>query len=92
MAGYILFCYVLNKRYEGYTGFQTAIYPGCVNVKQADLLEAFKGDRNALALAMQDSLVPFNLIVSDDTAPIIATYLMNHNYKIKLPCAPPGTK
>lgn len=92
MSAYILLAYTLNKRYEGFTGFRTAIYPGCTNLTQADLLEAFSGDVSELMNAMQNSLVPFNIVVNDENAPLIGTYLMNHNYKLKLPCAPPGTK
>lgn len=91
MGAFIAFTYFFNKRYEGYTGFKTAIYPGCTNTTQADLLDSFGGNRDKLAEAMQDSLVPFNIIISDESAPLIATYLMNHGYKLKFPCAPPGS-
>ena len=92
MAAYVTLLYFLGKRYEGFTGFETAIYPGCTNLTVADLLDAFQGSRESLTQAMQTSLVPFNIIISDDTAPLIGTYLMNNNYKLKTPCAPPGTQ
>ncbi len=91
MGAFTLFMYFLNKRYEGFTGFKTAIYPGCTNMTVSDLLDGFNGSTEALVEAMQASLVPYNIIVNDDSAPLIATYLMNNNYKLKLPCAPPGS-
>lgn len=92
MTAYLVFIYFFNKRYEGFTGFKTAIYPGCTNMTVTDLLESFDGSQENLVQAMQASLVPFNIVVNDDSAPLIATYLMNNNHKLKMPCAPPGSK
>ncbi|KAI8819847.1 uncharacterized protein EV422DRAFT_507040 [Fimicolochytrium jonesii] len=76
---------------EGFEGPKTAIYPGCMNLKVADLLSSFNNSQEDLMQAMQISNVPFLIHISDDTAPLIGTYLMNKGYKIVMPCAPPGS-
>lgn len=92
ISAYIVFMHYLNRRYEAFTGFKTAIYPGCTNMTEADLLDSFSGSKESLVQAMEASLVPFNVIINDDSAPLIATYLMNNNYKLKSPCSPPGSE
>lgn len=98
VSAYIIFMHILTRRLESFDGMKTAIYPGCMSITTDDLIDAFAkgGDREtgkvALAEAMQQSVVPFSVVINDENAPLIATYLMNNNYKIKTPCAPPGTQ
>lgn len=57
-------------------------HPECVDIKIANLLEKFDGDEAKLKQAMDESSVPYNLSLSDENAPEIATYLIN-NPRIK---------
>lgn len=77
--------------FETFEGPQTAIYPGCMNIKLFDLLESFKNDKEALMNAMLVSRVPQDVKLIDYYAPLIATYLLNHGFILKSPaCQPPG--
>lgn len=63
---------------EHFEGPKTAIIPGCLDLKVYDLLAAYNGDKDALVEDMIRSRVPAQIRVDDDTAPLIATYLINH--------------
>jgi len=91
----VIFIVVLNLAsgkgtFERFEGPQTAILPGCMNIKVYDLLESFNNDKGALLQAMLASRVPGNVKVTDDAAPLIATYLVNKGFTLKSPCSPPG--
>lgn len=79
-----------NRILEQFQGPKTMIYPGCMNITVFDLLESFGNDKAGLLSAMNNVRVPSDLELSDDTAPLIGTYLMSFGYKIKAPCEPAG--
>jgi hypothetical protein len=70
-------------------GPQSAVYPGCLNIKASDLLESFDGNNDELLNAMIISRVPYDVKVDDMHAPIIATHLLNHGFALKSPCSFP---
>ena len=74
---------------ESFEGPSNAIYPGCMNITVSDLLESFKGEKEQLLNAMVISRVPYDVKIDDLNAPIIATYLLNHGFALKSPCAFP---
>ncbi len=74
---------------ESFEGPKTAIYPGCSSLNLYDLLESFNNDKDSLLNAMRVSRVPGNVTLSDDYAPLIATYLLNHGFTLKNPCKMP---
>jgi hypothetical protein len=81
---------LINKnQMEKFEGPKSAIYPGCMNIKTSDLLESFENDKEQLLNAMIISRVPYNVKIDDLNAPIIATYLLNHGFALKSPCAFP---
>jgi hypothetical protein len=91
----VVFIAVLNlasgkPMFERFTGPRTAIYPGCTNFTVFDLLESFKNDKGALLNAMLASRVPGDVKLTDEYAPLIATYLLNRGFHLKSPCTPPG--
>lgn len=63
--------------------------PGCVNVMVSDLMKLFNGDQSKLKQAMINSGVPYNVSLTDDNSPLIATYLVNHGYEVGDMCAAP---
>jgi hypothetical protein len=64
----------------------TDSFPGCNNVTSKDLLDLFEGNYEKLATAMFQSGVPLNVALTDENAPEIATYLINHNIKVNDSC------
>ena len=68
------------------------IYPGtnshasCANIQVKDLMDAFDGDETELKRAMDSSSVPYNLHLTDENAPEIATYLLNAGIKVGETC------
>jgi len=65
------------------------VYPGCVDIKVTDLLALFDGDRGKLATTMQTIGVPEDTYITDENAPIIATYLINFGHNVTNECAVP---
>jgi hypothetical protein len=53
-------------------------YPGCTNVTVADLLLLYNNDRNELKKAMYTYGVPLNIVLNDESAPLIASYIISH--------------
>ena len=81
---------LINKnQMENFEGPKSAIYPGCTNMKAADLLESFDNNKEQLLNAMIISRVPYNVVIDDYHAPLIATYLLNHGFALKSPCSFP---
>ena len=79
-----------RDRIESFEGPQTAVIPGCLNYTVYDLVESFNNDTDALFQAMVFAKVPGSLQLTDDTAGLIATYLINAGYKLKQGnCGPP---
>jgi len=78
------------RTFERFEGPKTAILPTCLNYTVFDLLESFQNDKNALLQACLVSRVPSNVKVTDEFAPLIATYLINYGFKLKAPCGPPA--
>jgi hypothetical protein len=74
---------------RSYEGMGSAIYPGCLNMTVADLLESFGNDKEQLLNAMMVSRVPGDVIVNDYYAPLIGTYLINYGFGLKSPCSFP---
>lgn len=65
----------------------TSIYPGCLNLTVADLVESFGGKQTDLIRAMKMSKIPDDVELTEYYAPIIGTYLIYSGYNIKQPCA-----
>jgi hypothetical protein len=65
------------------------VYPGCQNAKVADLLALYNGDMTALKNGMYELSVPLNIALTDENAPLIATYFINHGKKISESCRQP---
>lgn len=88
---FIVLMNIANKKglFEKFEGPETSVYPGCINLKVADLLESFDNNQDDLLNAMLLSRIPGDVKLNDYYAPIIGTYLMGYGYKIKAPCAPP---
>lgn len=63
------------------------LFPGCMKVKVSDLLTLFKGDNNKLKQVMYESGVPLSIELNDTNAGLIATYLINKNYKVTTDCS-----
>lgn len=55
------------------------IIPGCTNVTVKDLLKLYGGNMDILKQKMYNSGVPLDLPLNDLNAPLISTYLINHN-------------
>lgn len=66
-----------------------SVMPQCANVKASDLLALFNGDVNKLKKAMSELGVPLNVSISDQNAPLIASYLVNHGQQITQDCRSP---
>lgn len=62
------------------------IHPGCSDMKVQDLMNYFNGDQQALLVAMNNASCPYNIVLTDENAPIIATYLINNNHNISQKC------
>jgi hypothetical protein len=75
--------------FERFEGPQSSIMPSCYNYTVFDLLESFKNDKSALLNAMMIARLPGDLKITDDNAPLIATYLVNKGFALKAPCGPP---
>lgn len=91
-VAFIAIINVANNKgpFETFEGPQTAVYPGCMNLTQYDLLASFKNDKEALMTAMQQSRVPGDVKLNDEYAPLIGTYLLSRGFVLKSPCTPPG--
>jgi len=75
---------------EKFDGPQTAVIPGCLNYTVYDLVESFDNDTDALFRAMNFAKVPGSVQLTDDTAGLVATYLINAGHKLKQGnCGPP---
>lgn len=92
---------------------KSVVYPGCVDIKLQDLLDAFKQDKLALQnsirhvyhrLIQEDkstdehqrllkfarmSGLPYNVDLSDENAPFIATLLLYYGFEFGDSCKPP---
>jgi hypothetical protein len=81
---------LINKnQMENFEGPKSGIYPGCLNIKAADILESFDNNKEQLLNAMMISRIPYNVTIDDHHAPLIATYLLNHGFALKSPCSFP---
>jgi len=65
------------------------VYAGCVDIKVADLLALFDGDKGKLVTTMQTIGVPEDVYITDTNAPLIATYLINFGHNVTNECAVP---
>lgn len=70
---------------------QPDIYPGCVNIKVADLVKVFNNDEQKLKACMEQVGVPSNIELSDYNAPLIATYLYSVGYTFSDTCKVPSS-
>jgi hypothetical protein len=68
---------------------QTNILPGCLSIKMTDLLRAFNEDPDALQKALIKVGTPYNLPLTDENAPLLATHLINFGYKLSDSCLLP---
>ena len=68
----------------------TVVVPGCMTVTMYDLISYFKNDKKALVTALVNAGTPSNLTLTDETAPLLATYLVNDGHKITATCGPPS--
>lgn len=66
------------------------ILPGCLNIKFDDLLKIFDGDLPSLKQTLVHIGVPFNLPLTDENAPLLATHLINYGYKLSDSCKLPS--
>lgn len=66
-----------------------SVYPNCSNVTVKELVSLFDNDIEKLKKTMYKIGIPTNITLNDYNAPLIATYLMNFNYKINKNCAAP---
>jgi len=81
----------VNKyKIEKFEGPKSAIYPGCLNITVADLLESFNDNKEELLHAMTVSRIPFDVKIDDSSAPLIGTYLLNYGFALKSPCRFPS--
>ena len=64
----------------------TNISPDCFGVTMQDILNVFGGNQEAMYQAMRNAVVPYNVPVTDEFAPLIATYLINKGYDLGLVC------
>jgi hypothetical protein len=90
--GIVLFFVLLSKFTENFDliNLTPNITPGCANVTVKDLLALFNGDLLTLKRTMYETGVPLDLELTDLNAPKIATYLINHNYKVTSTCQSPN--
>jgi hypothetical protein len=80
--------------FEMFTGdyAKTAVYPGCLTVSLADILESFGNDKGKMVSALIRANVPPNIQINDSNSPLLATFLVNaHEMKITDSCGPPLT-
>lgn len=68
---------------------ESNVHPGCSKVTVEDLVKIFDNDKELLAKAMYACGVPLNLTLIDANAPLIATYLINSDYKVNETCQAP---
>jgi len=87
----IVVMYLIYKRRENFDLIKESPsdYPGCSDVTAKDLLDLFKGDENKMKRTMYEAGVPLNIQLTDDNAPRIATYLMNHKIQVSASCRAP---
>jgi len=65
------------------------VYPGCVDIKVSDLLALFDGDEAKLKTTLETIGVPYDKYLTDENAPLIATYLVNFGHNVTQECAVP---
>lgn len=68
------------------------VVPGCETTNVKDLLALFGGDAEKLGRAMYTIGVPLNTELTDETAPVIASYFVNYSKKVTDTCHPPTGK
>jgi hypothetical protein len=68
------------------------ILAGCMDMKMDDILASFEGDEESMKTAIVNVGVPFNVTLTDENAPAIATHLINFGYKMSGDCVLPPTK
>lgn len=64
----------------------TNIHTDCFDVKMQDILNVFGGDEQKMHMAMRNAVVPYNVPLTDEFAPLIATYLINKGYDMGMAC------
>ena len=69
--------------------FTPDVFPACKDVKVSDILANYKGDMSALKARLFSAGVPLNLALTDENAPLIATYLVNQGEMVIGRCGPP---
>ena len=65
------------------------IYQGCKNIKAADVRKMFNDDDESMNKILYEIGVPTNVTLTDDSAPLVATYLINNRRNVSDTCAPP---
>lgn len=80
--------YLLAEKFELVTP-ESNVHPGCAKVTIEDLIKIFDNDKELLSKAMYACGVPLNLELTDYNAPLIATYLINSDYKVNETCQAP---
>lgn len=60
----------------------TNTHPGCLGLTMIDILNVFNGDEEAMKQALYNLQLPLNIPLTDEFAPKIATYLINHGYVV----------
>ena len=68
---------------------ESNVHPGCSKVTVDDLVKIFDNDKELLTKAMYACGIPLNLTLTDANAPLIATYLINSDYKVNETCQAP---
>ncbi len=81
--------YLLSENFQ-LVSPESNVHPGCSKVTIEDLIKIFDNDKELLSKAMYACGVPLNLTLNDSNAPLIATYLINSDYKVNETCQPPN--
>ena len=67
----------------------TAVDPNCMDVKADEIMALFENDKAKLRDALDKVGVPFAMDLTDETAPLFATYLLSYVKKVNGKCKLP---
>lgn len=80
----MLVFYIMNTHIENFQS--TDVMPGCETIKISDLRKLFKDDEDFKASA-RECRVPSNIPMTDEYAPLIATYMVNSGKMVSESCS-----
>lgn len=79
------------QRMSEVEGFRVLeVVPGCENATVADLLALFGGDSVKLSRAMYTIGIPLNTELTEESAPLVASYFVNYGKKVSGTCQGPS--